>query len=66
MGFEPTTVCLQSRCTANCAISPVKLAGIVRFELTISESKSDALGQLGDIPTVLVDEVGLEPTTCSV
>lgn len=45
---------------------PSNLAGIVRFELTISESKSDALGQLGDIPTILVDEVGLEPTTYSV
>lgn len=45
---------------------PRNLVGIVGFEPTISESKSDALGQLGDIPTVLVDEVGLEPTTCSV
>lgn len=38
----------------------IKLAGVVRFELTMTISKTVALGQLGDTPTKLVPRDRIE------
>ena len=43
------------------AVAILKLAGDIRFELMMTISKTVALGQLGESPTNLVEQIGFEP-----